>query len=174
MYSVVESGPSKPRNTQNTRKDTDRTRTREDTGSMSIKTIFLFVLLATSVTAQSVKAPEKGSPERKAILDALRIPVEKNLKQKVVFVADNFNVYGNWAFVGGTPQGLHGGAPNYSKTDYADAVKSGAFDNNFFALLKKTSGRWKVITYAIGCTDVCYADWWSRFKAPKKVFPYTE
>ena len=145
---------------------------------MRKKTIYLFVfvaaLLAASISAQSVYTPEKVSPERKAILDALRIPVEHDLKQKVVFVADAFNVYGNWAYVGGTPQGPEGGSPNYSKTNYADAVESGAFDNNFFALMKKTAGKWKVVTYAIGCTDVCYADWWSRFKAPKKVFPYTE
>ena len=146
--------------------------------SMRLKEIFLFLfsgaLLATSISAQAVHTPEKGSPERKAILDTLRIPVERDLKQKVVFVAENFNVHGNWAFVAGTPQGANGEAPNYANTNYADAVESGAFDNNFFALLKKTSGRWKVVTYAIGCTDVCYADWWSRFKAPKAVFPYTE
>ena len=142
------------------------------------KRLFLLALaataLATSITAQSLHTPEKGSAERKVILDALRIPVEKDLKQKVVFVADNFNVYGNWAFVGGTPQSANGGSPDYSRTQYADAKESGAFDNNFFALLKKTAGKWKVVTYAIGCTDVCYADWWSRHRAPKAVFPYTE
>lgn len=137
---------------------------------------FVFVLLALSVSAvaQGVYTPERGSAERKAILDALRIPVERDLKQKVVFVTDNFNVQGTWAFVSGTPQDQKGNAPNYSGTKYAEAVDSGAFDNNFFALLRKTGGRWKVTTYAIGCTDVCYADWWRRFRAPKAVFPYTE
>ncbi len=144
-----------------------------------MKKIFPFVLvmaaaLATTIAAQSVHTPDKGSPERKLILDALRTPVERDLKQKVVFVSENFNVYGNWAFIGGTPQNVNGGAPNYSRTQYADAEESGAFDNNFFALLKKTSGKWKVVTYAIGCTDVCYADWWRTYKAPKGVFPYTE
>ena len=141
------------------------------------KKIISFVLLtvfATTLAAQSLHTPEKGSPERKAILDSLRIPVEKDLKQKVVFVADNFNVYGNWAFVAGTPQAANGGSPDYRHTQYADAQESGAFDNNFFALLKKTAGKWKVVTYAIGCTDVCYADWWRRYRAPKAVFPYTE
>ena len=104
----------------------------------------------------------------------LTCSVTHELKQKIVFVADNFNVHGNWAFVGGTPQAVSGGSPDYGRTQYADAKESGAFDNNFFALLKKTSGKWKVVTYAIGCTDVCYADWWKRFKAPKAVFPYTE
>ncbi|MCW5957050.1 MAG: hypothetical protein KIT61_10725 [Pyrinomonadaceae bacterium] len=131
-------------------------------------------LFTVALQAQTPYTPEKGSPERKAILDALRIPVERDLKQKVVFVAENFNVLGSWAFVSGTPQNANGGSPDYSRTQYADALDSGAFDNNFFALLRKTAGKWKVTTYAIGCTDVCYADWWRRYRAPKGVFPYTE
>lgn len=136
--------------------------------------VLLFAVVVSVASAQSAYTPEKGSPERKAILDVLRVPVERDLKQKIVFVADNFKVQGNWAFVSGTPQNATGGSPDYSRTKYADAFESGAFDNNFFALLRKTAGKWKVTTYAIGCTDVCYADWWSRYKAPKSVFPYTE
>ncbi len=139
----------------------------------------LLLLVAITLTycvtsGQNVYTPERGSAERKAILDALRVPVEKDLRQKVVFVTDTFNVQGSWAFVSGTPQDSKGESPNYRGTKYAEAVDSGAFDNNFFALLKKTAGKWKVTTYAIGCTDVCFADWWRRYKAPKAVFPYTE
>ena len=136
--------------------------------------LFLIVIAAAAASAQQAHTPEKGSPERKAILDALRLPVERDLKQKVVFVADNFTVLGNFAFVSGTPQNANGGEPDYTRTKYADQYDTGAFDNNFFALLKKTAGRWKVTTYAIGCTDVCYADWWRRYRAPKGLFPYTE
>jgi hypothetical protein len=141
----------------------------------SIVLATIVVACFTSIlSAQTAHTPEKGSAERKVILDALRVPVERDLKQKIVFVAENFNVYGNWAFVGGTPQTAKGGSPDYSRTQYADAQDSGAFDNNFFALLKKSAGKWKVVIYAIGCTDVCYADWWRRYRAPKAVFPYTE
>ena len=136
--------------------------------------ILLLFIAAAAVSAQQAYTPEKGSPERKAILDALRAPVERDLKQKVVFVADNFNVQGAWAFVSGTPQNANGGEPDYSRTKYRNQYDTGAFDNNFFSVLRKTSGRWKVVNYAIGCTDVCYADWWRRFKAPKTIFPYTE
>lgn len=137
--------------------------------------IYVFVCLAAfSVSGQSVHTPEKGSAERKAILDALRLPVERELKQPIIFVTDNFKVQGAWAFVSGTPQSPSGGSPNYKGTKYAEAQKEGFFDNNFFALLKKTAGKWKVTTYSIGCTDVCYTDWWSRYKAPKAIFPYTE
>ena len=140
----------------------------------SLLIVFLIMMAAIGVAAQTAYEPAKGTPERKAILDALRIPIERDLKQKVVFVADNFKVQGNWAFVGGVPQRADGSAPDYTRTKFADAFDSGAFDNNFFALLKRTAGKWKVTTYAIGCTDVCYTDWWSRYRAPKAIFPYTE
>jgi len=141
---------------------------------LKLLSVILILVAAITASAQSAYTPEKGSPERKAILDALRVPVERDLKQKVVFVADNFKVQGTWAFVSGTPQNSSGGDPDYSKTKYADQVDSGAFDNNFFALLRKTGGKWKVTHYLIGCTDVCYLDWWSRYKAPKAIFPHTE
>ena len=134
----------------------------------------LFLFTASGVYAQTAYTPEKGSPERKAILDALRIPVERDLKQAIVFVPDNFKVQGTWAFVSGTPRSSDGGEPSYAGTKYAEDVGAGAFDNNFFALMKKANGKWRVTTYAIGCTDVCFADWWRRYRAPKAIFPYAE
>ena len=130
------------------------------------------LLAALSMAAQSVHSPEKGSSDRKAILDALRIPVERDLKQKIVFVADDFKVQGSWAFVGGRPTTPTGGKPNLKNTAWKDAED--LFDNNFFGLLQKRSGRWRVVAYALGCTDVCYLDWWRRHKAPKAIFPHTE
>ncbi|MEP6946470.1 MAG: hypothetical protein ABJA02_11180 [Acidobacteriota bacterium] len=140
----------------------------------SVTLIFVMLAFAALAAAQAVHTPEKGSAERTAILDALRAPVERELKQKIVFAADNFNVSGTWAFLAGQPQSASGDQPNYRGTPYQRAKVEGMFDNNFFALLKKTSGKWKVVTYAIGCTDVCYVDWWKRYKAPKAIFPYTE
>ena len=83
------------------------------------------------VSAQQVYTPERGSTERKAILDALRAPVERELKQKVVFVAEHFNVQGTWAFIGGTLQNPEGGEPNWSITPYSEAKEEGFFDNNY-------------------------------------------
>jgi hypothetical protein len=140
--------------------------------SRLLQKVLLVFVLAAAVSAQSVYTPKPGSVERKSILSALRLPVERELKQKIVFAADKFNVKGNWAFLSGTPQTPGGGRPDYRGTVYADAVDSGAFDNNFFALLKRTGGRWKVTKYAIGCTDVCFEDWWRRFRAPKAIFVF--
>lgn len=140
----------------------------------SLICLSIIPVLACAAFAQKVYTPEKGSTERTAILNALRVPVEKELKQKIVFNVENFNVQGSWAFLSGDPQGASGGRPNYRGTAYQEAINAGIFDDNFFALLRKTGGKWKVVTYAIGCTDVCYATWWRDYKAPKAVFPYTE
>jgi hypothetical protein len=134
----------------------------------------LLLLAALPAAAQGVHSPEKGSAERTSILDALRVPVERELKQKVVFVVENINVSGNWAFVSGTPQSANGGELNLRGTKYWEAEKNGAFGGNYFALLKKTGGNWKVVTYRIGCTDVCYLTWPHDYRAPKTIFPYTE
>jgi hypothetical protein len=126
----------------------------------------------TWASAQGVYTPDKGSAERKAILDALRIPVERDLKQRIVFVTDDFKVQGNWAFVSGRPTNASGGRPSLKGTAWEDSED--LFDDNFFGLLQKRSGRWRVVTHALGCTDVCYLDWWRRHRAPKAIFPHTE
>jgi hypothetical protein len=139
------------------------------------KTIYgLFLIAAFCVSnalAQSVYTPEKGSAERTAILGALRVPVEKELKQKIQFSAQTFNVQGNWAFLFGDLQNSSGGKPNYKGTQYQEAINEGMFDNNFQALLRKQNGKWRVVTHLIGCTDVCWIPWAQEFKAPKAIFP---
>lgn len=140
----------------------------------SLFSLLAIAVFATVSFAQKVYTPTKGSAERTAILAALRVPVEKELKQKIQFSVQEFKSNGTWAFLSGDPQNMSGGKPNYKGTEYQEAIDADMFDNNFFALLKKTGGKWKVVTYAIGCTDVCYANWWKEFKAPKAIFPYTE
>ena len=135
----------------------------------------LFVLsFAVSAFAQKATTPVKGSKERTTILSALRVPVEKALKQKVQFDVETIKTQGNWAFVNGAPQNAAGEQPDYSKTEYKSAIEEGVFDNNFQALLKKTGGKWKVVTYLIGCTDVCWLGWDKEFKAPKAIFPSSD
>ena len=140
------------------------------------KLFFVAILVSaislTSGFAQTVYSPDKGSAERKAILDSLRVPVERDMKQKIVFVADDFKIQGNWAFVGGRPLTPSGGKPTLKNTAWED--QEDMFDDNFFGLLQKRSGKWRVVTYALGCTDVCYLDWWRRHKAPRGIFPHTE
>lgn len=127
-----------------------------------------------SPTPEGVFTPEKSSELRTAILDAVRVPVEKDLKQPIIFEVQTFNVFNDWAFVNGNPTNPKGGPLNLKGTKYEEAETEGFWDSNFQALLRNKDGKWTVVEYAIGCTDVCYATWWSDHKAPKKIFPYAE
>ena len=138
-----------------------------------LNTIVILVMLGTAALAQSRPyTPDKGSPERKAITDALRLPVQKKLKQDVIFKIDHLMVQNGWAFLVATPQRADGGAIDYRDTPYADAYNAGAFDNGVVALLHKVGGQWRVTQYVIGATDVPYVDWDKRFHAPKAIFPH--
>lgn len=121
-------------------------------------------------TAAVPYVPEKGSVERKAIVDALRVPVEKQLKQPVIFKIDHLKVQNNWAFLTGRPQSSDGSSIDYTNTVYQEAVNSGAFDDGIVALLRNVKGKWKVVQYVIGATDVPYVDWDKEYRAPKGIF----
>ena len=136
--------------------------------------IFGLLIFALSISAQTVDHPEKGSTERSALLETLRSSVEKELKQKIVFVVNQINVQGMWAFVDGRLRTTDGKVPKWKGTPYAQAATYGAQSDGISALLKRTGSTWRIVTKAIGCTDVCYVDWWKRYKAPKAIFPYTE
>lgn len=139
-----------------------------------ILSILSLIILGLSISAQTVQHPEKGSAERSALLETLRPPVEKELKQKVVFVINQINVQGTWAFVDGRLRTSDGKVPIWKITRYSQAAKYGAQSDGISALLKRSGNGWRIVTKAIGCTDVCYVDWWKRYKAPKAIFPYTE
>lgn len=132
---------------------------------------FFSTLLCTSTTLAQ-HTPEKGSAERKAITDALRVPVEKKLKQSVVFNIDHLKVQDGWAFMLGEPRKPGGGRLDYSKTSYAEAERLGMFDDNISALLHKVRGRWTVVKYVIGATDVPYIGWDEQYRAPSGIFPH--
>jgi hypothetical protein len=136
-----------------------------------ISFILIFAFSVSAAFAQKTYTPAKNSPTRATILNALRAPVSKELKQEVSFLVSTFKVQGNWAFISGQARNAKGGEVNWKITDYQEQIDDGAFDDNLFALLKKKGGKWSVITYAIGCTDVCYLGWDEEYKAPKAIFP---
>jgi hypothetical protein len=114
--------------------------------------------------------PAPGTAERKAIADALRVPVEKKLKKSVVFKIDHLKVQDGWAFLRGVPQRPDGKPMDYSDTSYRRPKELGMFDDQISALLRKQGAAWVVITYNIGATDVVYLDWAEKHKAPPSIF----
>jgi hypothetical protein len=114
--------------------------------------------------------PERGTQERKAIVDALRVPIEKQLKQSVIFKIDHLKVQSGWAFLLAQPQRPDGSSLDYSGTVYQDAIDAGAFDDGVIGLLHNTNGKWRVAQFVIGATDVPYVDWDKKYRAPRAIF----
>ena len=133
--------------------------------------LLLLLACAAGASAQSsTYTPAPGSPERKAIADALRAPVERELKQKVVFKIDHLKLKDGWAFLRGVPQKPDGGEVDYSSTPYRQRIEDGVFDDGIVALLRKRTGKWQVVKYVIGATDVPYVTWDKDYKAPAAIF----
>ena len=132
--------------------------------------LFIIVAAAGAASAQGARTPAPGSAERRGLADALRAPVEKELRQKVVFKIDHLKVSGDWAFLRGVPQRPDGGRVDYSATPYRQRIEDGVFDDWICALLRKRAGKWQVVKYVIGATDVVYEGWDEEYKAPSAIF----
>jgi hypothetical protein len=134
--------------------------------------LLLFLMLFSSyVWAQDQPyTPERGTAERQTITDVLRVPVQKQLKKKVIFKIGRLKVQDGWAFLLGIPQQQDGSPMEYRGTVYQDAIDAGAFDDWICALLRKHEGKWQVVTYVIGATDVPYVEWDKKYHAPLAIF----
>lgn len=85
-----------------------------------------------------VTEPKAGTPERKAIMDAMRGPVAKQAGGPVLFTG-NVRVSGSWARFQGDVKTADGKKPK--NADFADLMEL-----DYFALLKKSEdGTWKVM-----------------------------
>ena len=127
--------------------------------------------LAGTARAQSQPyTPQTGGIERKAIMDALRKPVQRELAQDIIFRVNWLKAQNGWAFLRGTPEQPGGRPVNYHGTRYQEAIQNGMFGGDIVALLHKTGGRWRVVTYDLGPTDVPYEDWDTRYHAPHAIF----
>jgi hypothetical protein len=144
-------------------------------GVVMVRRVVLVVLgslclLSSAGAAERAKTRGAGDPVRRAVVDALRPPVERELRQKVVFKIDHLKTQDGWAFLRGVPQQPGGKAVDYRRTPHRDALEAGAFDDWICALLRKRGPKWRVVTYQIGATDVPYEDWDRRYGAPRGLF----
>jgi hypothetical protein len=109
-----------------------------------------------AIALYALTAAAPASPERKAVLDALRPAIEAKLGPNVEFVVAVLRVENGWAFVMADPQ-RKGGKPIDGWRIFGEH-----FDNmdglRLEAVLRKDGKRWKVVDYGIGATDVWYCD----------------
>jgi hypothetical protein len=81
--------------------------------------------------------PKPGTPQRKAIMDAMRIPVSEHVGKAVTFTGQ-VRMIGNWACFQGNVKPTDGEVPE-------DEDIAADLDLDFFALLQKDAeGVWQV------------------------------
>lgn len=130
----------------------------------------VFIIVFGSIALAQTSTPKAGSAERKAIMDALRVPIEKQLGKPVVFKVEHLKVQNGWAFMRGVPKQPNGKAMDYRGTPFYQAYKDGFFSDFVCGLLRRQNNKWQVINYCLGPTDVPYVDWSERYKAPASIF----
>ena len=144
---------------------------------MKTKTsIALFLLVLMSVSSawakDSITYPKPGSEVRKQICNAFRIPMTQQVNgQKIVFVIHRLAVLNkNTAFIFCSIQRANGKSVDWKNSKLKEAYEEGFFDNSHSGLLRKNSqGKWVVVDYIVGMTDVGYMNWPKKHKVPKKL-----
>lgn len=139
------------------------------------------VLLLALVFAQAAGAqprphtPAPGSPERQALMDALREPVRRELGKPVIFQVRALRVLGDWAFADVSPRSPDGSPFDFRGTPMEQAWRDGFVDDGMYAVLRRQGGQWRVVRYAIGPTDVAWMGWEAELHAaPRALFPYPD
>ena len=122
------------------------------------------VVFKKALTRINVSEPKPGTPERKAIMEALRVPVSKHVGKPVTFTG-RVRVSGSWASLTGNAATIGGKAPK--KREAAEDL-----DLDLYALLKKDSkGAWQVLEWGfagdIGLTEEMHEN---HPKAPWALF----
>ena len=127
---------------------------------------------AVPAQAQRVVTPGIGDPSRAALLDALRGEIARDLGQPVKFVVRDMRTNGDWAFLVATPQTPAGAPIDFGKTHYAEQQREGVLDGDtLYALLQRRAGKWVVVEFVIGPTDVAWLDWESKHHVTPGVIP---
>ena len=116
-------------------------------------------------------AAEASNPERDALTAALAPRVSAEIGRPVSFTVETMRVENDWAWVVAQPWTPEGAQIDWSQTRYAERAAEGVLDGGgtTYALLKRENGRWRVVDFAVGPTDVAWADWPQRHGAPSSL-----
>ena len=143
--------------------------------AIMIRGVMLGLLLALAAgrgTAQRVHTPAAGSPERRLLMDALRLRMQREINRPMIFEVQRLRVLGGWAFAEVIPRKPDGSPFDYRGTRFEQARRDGVLDDASVALLRRTNGAWRVVKLAIGPTDVAWWGWEKETGAPRGVLPY--
>jgi hypothetical protein len=118
----------------------------------------LSLLLTAAFCCAKPHTPKPGSAERKAILDALRVPIQREARQAIVFYNVQLKVEKGWAWVSAISKDKSG-----KKMPLGDLATQG--------LLHKVNGRWRVEHWGVsGDISVVCAAAKAYPQAPRSLF----
>src|SRR5262245_11129025 len=130
---------------------------------MKLRQLVVLPALMPFVGLAEVHEPKPGSPDRTAIMDAMRVPVSKHVGTRVTFTG-NVKISGDWAIFTGNV------APSDGKPPKKDLA--GDLDLDFFALLRKVKGEWTVLHWGFAGDISVTEDAKKKFPdAPKELLP---
>lgn len=110
-----------------------------------------------------------SSPELDALTAALAPRVEAEIGRPVSLTATSMQINEDWAWLIAQPWTPEGTQIDWSATRYAERARDGMLDGGgvTYALFKREDGQWRVVDFAVGPTDVAWADWSERYGAPE-------
>lgn len=107
-----------------------------------------------------IRTPPPGSPDRVALMNALRGAVRNDLGGDVVFVVQDLRTDGDWAFAVLQPTWPDGRRITPETTPlYRRRDAEGLDGLRTEAVWRKEGGRWQVVAHAVGATDA----WWTAY-----------
>jgi hypothetical protein len=122
------------------------------------------------VFAQKIVQIGRASPDRKVILDVVRVPIERRLGIKVIFVVDRMTLFGDWAFAALHPRNHAGNRIDYRRTLFAKDFDPEQDSDSVDALLRRNGASWSIVEVAFLPTDVVWVEWEKKYKLPRALF----
>ena len=126
--------------------------------------------MRTPADAQQIVQIGRDSSERTPILDAVRVPVERLLDVKVVFVVERMTMFGDWAFAALHPRTEAGNRIDYRRTLIAKDFDPEQDSDFVDALVRRSGSSWTLVEHAFLPTDVVWEEWQEKYKLPRALF----
>lgn len=121
-------------------------------------------------TLGKLYTPARKTPERQALMDAARGPIEAALGLPVIFVVSVLKTDGAWAYLQATPVNPDGTPIAWSRTRYADEMAKGVMSDVAMVLMARQANGWQVVDHVMGPTDVFWISWQQSYGLPEALF----
>ena len=120
--------------------------------------------------ARAYYTPARNTAERRAVMDAARVPMLRELGQKVIFLVKELRTDGEWCFLMAEPLRPDGSKLDWYSTRFANDWANDAMSDVVMVLMRRRASDWQVVDYVIGPTDVHWYNWITSYGLPEGLF----